>query len=459
MVRVITQETYDDVVKENMNDFDMTPQEAIADAILQFEAQGVNLCNIIKDLALNVNNTHLVSAALENLKKLQTQTNIEEKDIISELDSLKTECDKDLARRVRAGKEGAYQVLLDLMNRPNATTELLVKTLQTLTSLMDTQPDLLDDIGVQQMNSLLERGNSELTVDTLRWISVCCLKHEQNRQKIFESKIVGKLKRILYETKDPVLLQELLRVLRHLVLDDDIRVEFGKAHEHAREISIELLTFLTKMLTEYSSNQNLVGDLLVTISALLVRHEFCQMVEDAGGVTFILDTFVEFYDNAAMSQRALKIVKALAGNDDVKRSLVNKGSAPLIITTMNRHMGNSAIVSVALGCIAALTLREPKNSVEFTNAGAPETIIDAMKRYPDILTVQKNASWAIRNMVARSRDLNTKFLELGVEPLLNVAVTRFDKECEFDIKSALRDLGCNVKFQEQWTGKGVAMIN
>ena len=39
MVRVIQQETYNDVVKENIEDFSMSPEEAIADAIKQFEAQ------------------------------------------------------------------------------------------------------------------------------------------------------------------------------------------------------------------------------------------------------------------------------------------------------------------------------------------------------------------------------------------------------------------------------------
>lgn len=39
MVRVITQETYDEVVNENLEQFSMTPKEAIEDAVKQFEAQ------------------------------------------------------------------------------------------------------------------------------------------------------------------------------------------------------------------------------------------------------------------------------------------------------------------------------------------------------------------------------------------------------------------------------------
>jgi armadillo repeat-containing protein 6 len=39
MVRVITQETFDSVVKENIEDLELSPEEAIEDAVKQFQAQ------------------------------------------------------------------------------------------------------------------------------------------------------------------------------------------------------------------------------------------------------------------------------------------------------------------------------------------------------------------------------------------------------------------------------------
>jgi hypothetical protein len=39
MVRVITQETFDSVVKENIEDLEMSPEEAVEDAVKQFQAQ------------------------------------------------------------------------------------------------------------------------------------------------------------------------------------------------------------------------------------------------------------------------------------------------------------------------------------------------------------------------------------------------------------------------------------
>ena len=39
MAKQISQETFDTAVKENIEDFEMTPQEALDDAVSQFEAQ------------------------------------------------------------------------------------------------------------------------------------------------------------------------------------------------------------------------------------------------------------------------------------------------------------------------------------------------------------------------------------------------------------------------------------
>ena len=52
MAKRINQETFDDVVKENMVEFGMTAQEAVDDAIQQFQSQ----VYIINRLLLNTTN-------------------------------------------------------------------------------------------------------------------------------------------------------------------------------------------------------------------------------------------------------------------------------------------------------------------------------------------------------------------------------------------------------------------
>lgn len=64
-----------------------------------------------------------------------------------------------------------------------------------------------------------------------------------NDQEFFEEL------KLLIKRDENDIVRETCTMLRYLILDDDIRVEFGKAHEHARTISSEILEDLTKLLT------------------------------------------------------------------------------------------------------------------------------------------------------------------------------------------------------------------
>lgn len=83
----------------------------------------------------------------------------------------------------------------------------------------------------------------------LRWIRECCIKHELNRQMIFNARILEKMKAMLLQENVPdSVIKEVCGVLRALTLDDDVRHEFGKAHEHAAAIARSTLTILTRLL-------------------------------------------------------------------------------------------------------------------------------------------------------------------------------------------------------------------
>ncbi|XP_075985983.1 armadillo repeat-containing protein 6 homolog [Anticarsia gemmatalis] len=463
MVRVITQETYDEVVKENIDEFDMSPEEAIKEAVAQFEAQGVDLSNIIKDLALSSGDNHLVSETVGKLKDLCATKKCDVNAVCTELDVLKSECNKDIAHRIRAGKDGAYKILVDLlfskqllMQLSERDVKLMTSALDTLTALMEMQPDLLCLRGVDLIKSILDNvENDDVLISALRWTTACCVKHEMNRQRLFGQNIAENLKLLLNVCGNQKLLSETLQVIRKLTLDDDVRVEFGKTHEHARELGAQMLEPLANLLKE-NTKPPLVSELMLTIASLLVRHELCKMVADCG-VDAIFTVLADNYDNVAVVQQANKLITALAGNDDVKRDLVKSGMVPIIVSVLNRHSSNATATALTLKSIAALSLREPGHSKQFLDSGAPEAIVECMKVHPDNASVQKNACWAIRNMVARCREQNPKFHELGVEAILNAAYEKFGKDFGFDIKSALRDLECDVKFDEQWTGKGVEL--
>lgn len=56
MSKVITQETFDECVNQNIEDFDMSPEEAVKDAIEQFETMGIILCYNYNHLGVDLSN-------------------------------------------------------------------------------------------------------------------------------------------------------------------------------------------------------------------------------------------------------------------------------------------------------------------------------------------------------------------------------------------------------------------
>jgi armadillo repeat-containing protein 6 len=74
-----------------------------------------------------------------------------------------------------------------------------------------------------------------------------------------------------------------------------------------------------------------------------------------------------------------------------------------------------------------------------------------MKIHEKNKIVQRNAAWAIRNMVSRSREQCETWLQHGAEDVL-LAAQKNHPSIEQDIKSALRDLGTKVHLKEEWKG-------
>ncbi|XP_029679470.1 armadillo repeat-containing protein 6 homolog isoform X1 [Formica exsecta] len=454
----ITQEAYDEEIRELMEGLGMTEEEAVEDAMKCFEMKGIDLSNIITDLVLEDKYKQIV-ICLEQLTRAMNDKSYER--VPETLQELRTELDKDIRYRVFAGKRKCYKILIDLLKDCEKNHVIFKSALETIASLMSGYPDLLDDDGIALQAEILERHYDTATLQCLlHWIRECCIKHELNRQKIFDTNIFEKLKKILVrEDVGAHEIKDACSVIRALVLDDDIRHEYGKAHEHATIMAKGALDVLTELLTRFKRDMKVVGDLMITLAALIVRNEFCQEVEDAGGLKFILDIMTEYPDSEKLNWQALKLLKALAGNDNVKSHIVTSGCAPLIVSAISRMKRSENIVTAGLSCISALSLRSTSNSGVFYDCGAAQVIVDAMKAYPNNVNVLKQASWAIRNMSVRNKSESKEFLAYGVEDVLRDALRLHGPKLEDNIKAALRDLELKVDLKERWTGKGVSMSN
>ncbi|XP_071455576.1 armadillo repeat-containing protein 6 homolog [Hetaerina americana] len=454
MALVISQETFENAVRENIEEFQMSPEEAVKDAVNQFKAQGVDLSNIVMSSPED-NDSEKLKNIIDQIEKAIQNDAYNSEDFITNLSELKDECGKDIAHRVLAGKLNSYGILVELAKSLNGNKPIFA-VLSTLTTLMTGQPDLLDENGMNLILSLLKMKNVDLYQPTLIWMKQCIIKHEQNRQALMETEIPPILVAMLADETTPrVVVREACKVCQALVLDDDIRVPYGKAHEHCRILAgdCNILDILTSLLSRYKDDHPTIMEIISTMTCLAVRNEFCLAVHNAGGLQLVLDILVSFPENDKLARQSMKLLKSLAGNDDLKKYIGDAGVLPVVASSMTRHE-SSAVVAIA-GCslIAALTLRSPENSIKAHEAGIEEIIVQIMKVHSGNPEVLRMASLAIRNMVSRSRELCQHFIKHGVAELLMDAMQRHKITCEANAKGALRDLGCPVDLKEEWKGK------
>lgn len=117
MAKIIQQETFDAVLKENIIEFSMSLEEAREETVKQFEAQGIHLANIIKDLEINeetgnpilIETIEVIKAHVNKTKELSLD------ELNTNLDTLISELNKSVPHRVLASKNCTQDYLIKIM--------------------------------------------------------------------------------------------------------------------------------------------------------------------------------------------------------------------------------------------------------------------------------------------------------------------------------------------------------
>lgn len=457
----ITQETFDAAVLENIEEFEMGPEEAVKEAVEQFESQGVDLSNIIK-MAPQVSAdgpqepTHDILQVLDNLKESVACSLPQEVSV--HLARFCEQCKQHKACRFLAAQKGAYPILLAAWKLAAAGDQgLLLQALNALSALIDSQPDLLDTQGLKLLVATLAQNadTADLLCSGIRCVRHACLKHEQNRQSLVKAGVLPLLTRAITQhgcCADVV--REACWTLRIMTFDDDIRVPFGHAHDHAKMIVQENggLKVLIEAAKAFSDNPSVLSELCSTLSRLAVRNEFCQEVVDLGGLSVLVALLADCSDHQDLVKQVLSALRAIAGNDDVKDAIVRAGATESIVAAMTRHLASPQVCEQSCAALCVLALRKPENSRVIVEGGGALAALEAMKAHPQEAGVQKQACMLIRNLVARSQAFSQSILDLGAEALITQARATH-RDCEDVAKAALRDLGCHVELRELWTGQ------
>ena len=132
----------------------------------------------------------------------------------------------------------------------------------------------------------------------------------------------------------------------------------------------------------------------------------------------------------------------VCANDDIKYTLC-AGSMSVVVPLVNcmrAGLDQQALQEHGCGTIAAMALRQPQNATFLLDAQVVPLIVQAMKRYPDRTSLQRQGCLAIRNLASRSDARQQQdMLELTRETLEGIAAKHL--ECQDEVFAALRDMG------------------
>ncbi len=280
--RKITQEYFDSIVNENIDEFSMEPSEAIQDAVNQCKSQGCDLsticlfsqldrdtlCNSLRELdtlipAILATDMDKLTAKDRDLSVKQLMDKTTETLLV-----IKSKFEQDLSFRVLATlmqpAPNAYSIFMkffSVLEAPSASkdqstnnkfTDLTESFINTFQSYLHQQSDVLDTDGLKSLIRLTDSNENDVSgTDTfakshilgaiLKCINTSCQLCESNRQYFVENGLCENLMKLFQKHRtDDLVLNMASQIIRSLLLDDDIRHAFGKSHEHAKFIASQL---------------------------------------------------------------------------------------------------------------------------------------------------------------------------------------------------------------------------
>lgn len=393
----ITQEYFDSIVNENMNDFGMEQNEAIQEAITQLKAQGIDLCTICKypqqeqkelfnalknlnRLIKIINNEELKIEEVEDESAEHSQNGKEPQmdtteKCLKELNFIKEKFNKDLSFRclatsAKTGAPNAYHIFMSYLEKLkwsltfDEKNDLLISTfISTFQSYIHQQSDVIDSNGLRTLIRLtgsdddgnVHSGFGEHPVvlqALLKCINTSCQMNENNRQFYVENGLCENLMKLFTKHKEnDSILCDACQLIRSLLLDDDFRVEFGHAHEHAKYIASQL-NGIDVLLQIGLSNQVILSEdtlsnIMLTLAKLAVRNEYCQEICDKGGLKFVLYCIGEGHlKNINLLKSALGLLKSICNNDQVKHETTKSNGIELIKNVLEKYTANLQVIYI-----------------------------------------------------------------------------------------------------------------
>ncbi|KAJ6905985.1 armadillo repeat-containing protein 6-like [Populus alba x Populus x berolinensis] len=447
--RTISQEAFDELVKENIEDLGMDPTEALEDAIQTLTLQGVDLSGIVTCVPGEGNvRENPVIKCLERLEELGFDNNgsNEMAGLFDQLAGLFSvvEGSGNVAIGVRNG--GVELVCSICSNIPIGSEKVLVSALETLALLIhdvhSTETFRSSD-GPKMVVDILKDGSESLDIlnSGFAVVAAAATSNEVVKELFMELKIDELILEALNrQSKGNI--RGLYDSIRVLLTPDDNRVVASQVYGYARRFAkIGIARALGESLRAGLTSPSLVSA-SIALKAVAVNDEICKSIAESGGIDAILKCIDDSGEqgNKILAKTCCSLLSKLAGCDSNKSAIVEKGGMNKLIQLSARFSDDPPVLQEVMSVFTVLCLRSPDNAARAMEAGAGDLAIQVMEKFSTVQQLQRNSCLMIRNLVVRNPENRTTLLSHGIEKFIRRAKVNHET-CKDAATDALRDLG------------------
>lgn len=480
MSKRISQSTFDEVVKENIDEFDMALEDAINDAINQFKSQGVDLISI--DITGGIGREECLTYINDiiNISNNNNSNILNDEDIIKLNNSLKSlsELCSDKCQYMSRNlylmiPYGCINALHNLMI-PEQNKTILVNIFQLLIIISKNHienRDFFEPGGSKRLCDILEyylnenenmkEDNTCKIEDVIKWgfnLGKYVSKSENNKTMLMQKGIGDIIVTTLSHSRTSFIsigdnlwapvIESACLLMRSLCVHDDLRKEMSSAHDNGRFFinASTLVPALMKLSSEFQIYPSIASAALAAARNLITTEEAVKVMTNHGAMKLPLK-ILNFPNAPILLVRSLfGVMRNLCADDVRKTKLATDGSLQLMLSTMNSKIYNidSLLMEHGIACCAAMSLRSPSNSARIVEYGGPQLIVKTMHAFLDKGALLRQGALCIRNIAGRCPEFIMVLLDAGAEAVLRLAGRHQD--CVDEAYAALRDLGCEVQY-------------
>ncbi|XP_057965199.1 uncharacterized protein LOC131155801 isoform X2 [Malania oleifera] len=448
--RTISQQAFDEVVMENIDDLGMDPSEALADAVETLTLQGVDLSGIVLCVpgATTVKDNPVIEC-LDRLKQLDSDWEGRDCEEVEGLfDKLSELCCVEgnavIASRNR-GVELACSICSKMRVDCGRGVVSSLKALALFIHDLQSTDAFHKSCGEALVMDILKNGSHDINIlnSSFSIVAAAATGNEVVKDSFMELKIDELIVQVMREQSKGSI-QSLYDSIRVLVTADDNRVVASQVYGYARRFAkLGIAGVLVESLQGGLSSPSLVSA-SITLKAIAVNDEICRSIAENGGIDAVLRCIDDsgLQRNRTVARACCSLLSKLAGSDANKNEIVDKGGMDGLIKLSARFSDEPSVLQEVMSIICALSLRSPNNAARAIEAGAGDIVIQAMQKFPAAQQMQRNSCLMIRNLVVRNPENRTLLLNIGIEKFVRKAKENHES-CKDAASAALRDLGLN----------------